>query len=125
MPDTEVEPILELSTLAPQRPTVLIRSNLHPEGRHYELTVAADLSIQTQADLGKYGETMAALEGKEMPSPADAKRLSEVINKLVVAVLPDLEPEVVEELKDAAKLEIVRAFTQASPLPEAAEAAAT
>ena len=109
------EPILALSTLAPDRPTIEIKSEAHPEGCLYEMIAAEDLSLQVQADLASYGKVVEKMGTKKEPTPADAKRLTEVLDRLVAAVVPTLETAVLDALKDRMKVAICEAFIAASP----------
>lgn len=111
-------PILELSTLAPDRPEILLSWTGEPDGKLYEMVDLEDLSLEQQADLAKYTDIMQSLKKKQSAAqitPPEAKKLAEAMSKLVRALIPSLEDQAFAELTDGAKVKIVEAFTLASP----------
>lgn len=115
---TDRSPVLELSTLAPERPEILLRWSGEKSGKLYEMVEIDDLSLEQQADLAKYTDIMQSLRKKSDASlitPPEAKKLAEAIGKLVKYLLPGLEDQAFAELTDGAKVKIIEAFTLASP----------
>lgn len=111
-------PILELDLILPDRPTVLLRSSMHPKGKQYELATGDDLSLEDQAHLGKRGEALEKLIAKNrssIPTPEIAAKLALLLDDMLPRVVLGIEPEVMDEMTPGAKLRLVEAFTQASP----------
>lgn len=111
-------PILDLDLVLPDRPTVLIRSQQHPDGKLYELATGDDLSLEDQAHLGKRGEALEKLIAKnrsEIPTPEIAAKLALLLHDMVPRIVLGIEPEVIDQMGPGAKLRLVEAFTQASP----------
>ena len=118
MPEKTDGPILELSTLAPDRPEILLHWTGEPDGKFYEMVEIEDLSLEEQAELAKYTDIMQALRKKadaSLISPPEAKKLAEALSKLVRYLIPSLEDQAYTELTDGAKVKIIEAFTLASP----------
>lgn len=125
---THSAPLLELDALAPDRPKVLIRSQLHPNGKLYELTTAEDLSIETQTELANRGqrlETMTQDIGSRLPTEEEGRELQLLIDKMVPLILADLEDEVMAALTTDKKLQIIKVFTSASSTPGGEQASPT
>ena len=115
-------PLLDLDALAPTRPTVNIKSAAHPEGKLYEIRVAEDLGIEMQTDLANRGERLEQLVasmGDRLPTVEEGRDLALLMDKMVPAILPDIEEEVMAALNDQKKLAIIRVFTEVSAMPEA------
>lgn len=111
-------PILELSTLAPDRPEILLHWTGEPDGKLYEMITIDDLDLDQQADLAKYSEIMRDLQGRarvEEITPPEMKKLAAAIGKLVKYLIPSLEDQAFAELADGAKVKIIEAFMLASP----------
>ena len=70
------DPILDLSALAPERPTIRIRTEENPDGELWELRVERELSIQQLAELQRLGKSAEKL-GAELDLSAEEARLLE------------------------------------------------
>lgn len=112
MPD----PLLELSTLAPERPTVLI------DGKLYELATANDLGLGDQQFMFSRGRRLAELMELPKLASAQAKELTMIVDKMLHLAVRDLPDAIAEKLSAMQKIQLVTAFTKASP--ELREAAA-
>ena len=92
------KPILDLSTLEPERPTVLI------DGQAYELAVPGDFGLAEQARLARLQKRVGALTGgEEVPPDEDIATLQAALTELVAMLLPDL-PAAVEKDRMIANL---------------------
>lgn len=116
------EPTLRLSTLVPDRPVVEIASSLHPDGRKYEFRTRDELSLEQLTDLEVMGERSEELakkmEGGDKLSSADARLLGDWTEQmLALAFHTELEPEVVKELTQQQRIQVMDAFTTASLTP--------
>lgn len=111
-------PILELSTLAPNRPDILLRWSGEPEGKLYPMIEIDDMSLDQQAEIAGYSEIIKKLEKKKSADDItvpEAKKLSGALGALVKYLIPSLEDQAFAELTDGAKAKIVEAFILASP----------
>jgi hypothetical protein len=100
-------PLLELSTLV-ERETILIRSGLFPDGKHYEVRNGGELdAIEYQTLESAHRSFVKIQEKGDTATSADARRVSELLRKIVLLIVPDLEPEVLDELGDDKRLQIL------------------
>lgn len=107
------KPILDLSTLEPERPTVLI------DGQAYELAVPGDFGLAEQARLARLQKRVGALTGgEEVPPDEDIATLQAALTELVAMLLPDLPADVLGRLRDHHKLAIIRSFSTAAGVQE-------
>ena len=108
-------PVLDISTIAPIRPTVRLRWSEQPDGKLYELAVFDDISIAHQQFLYSRGDRLQQL--MEMSPLGDDERdeLELIVDGMVGIVLPDLPEKARGELGGMQKVRIVEAFTMASP----------
>lgn len=112
MPD----PILDISTLAPERELVRIRTEEDPEGELYELATADDLSLRDQQWLHTRGQRiMDLLEKKGRLTKNESDELELAIDRLLGIAVPSLPDEVKARLSVLQKTKLMEAFTQASP----------
>lgn len=124
--------VLSLDTLAPDRPLIRVKTKDHKEGRLYELAVFSDLTITDQQFLFAKGDRMKDLaQRRHELEPEEKDELELIVTKMVRMVLPDIEPELLEPLTDEQKalpekerpsrlggmqkLQVIEAFTLASP----------
>lgn len=105
-PDEDYEePLLELSTLAPKRPTVTIDENI------YELRAAGELGIVEEQELRSEGAEFAKLWGKEDLTANGRKRLKMLLDKMFDRIL--MAPEEVKAgLSDSQRQRLIMVFTR-------------
>ncbi len=111
-------PILELSTLAPERPEILLHWSEHKDGKLYPMIQIEDMALDEQAEISGYSEIIKKLEKKKSAdqiTPPEAKKLAHALGTLVKYLIPSLEDQAFAELTDGAKAKIVEAFILASP----------
>jgi len=78
------EPVLDISTLAPERPTVRIRTEEHPDGELWELRVEHELSVEQLAILQQLGKSVDALEiDDEDLTPEQGRLLEQHVEELL------------------------------------------
>lgn len=108
MTTDERNPLLELSTLAPERPFIVI------DDRKYEFNVPEDFGILEIAAMAREETELRSLEAiddAEAQSPVVVNRIVELLDTGVRRALR--EPgEIVDKLRDHQKLAIVDAFTR-------------
>lgn len=104
-------PILELDALT-NREHVLIRSELHPDGRLYEMLNVDELGVLAHQRIGQSYQTVLTLQEKspDTLSPNEAKQLKKALDDAVTIILPDLEKEVLQALSDHKLAAIVTCF---------------
>lgn len=112
------DPILSLTTLAPERPTVEI------DGTLYELHVLDDFSIEEQHRLTVDGNEYDRLWSSENLTSKQEKRLSLLLNRMFEMVLI-APPEVKAKLNPSQRSQVVLAFTLAPLTMNENEAAQT
>lgn len=119
----EDAPLLELSTLAPKRPTVNIKHK-DEKGetveRLFELRINDDFGIEMQQRLARDGAEFERLWNTDDLKPAQRKRLKLLLDRMFNQVL-DAPKEVREQLRDGQRAQVVLCFTLA-PLAAAAKA---
>lgn len=108
------DPILELSTLAPTRPTIEI------DDATYELAVADDLSLEDQQFMYSRGKRVGELMELPKMAASQAKELKMIVDRMLHTVLRDLPDEVSDKLSAMQKIQVINAFMQASPQLKAA-----
>lgn len=106
-------PILDLSTLAPERQTVRIKSSKHPEGKLYELATPNDLSLEDQQFLYARAGVLDSLMGKRKLSRNQRDELRMVLDKGAAIVLLDAPTEILDELSDLHKQSVILVFLTA------------
>lgn len=77
------EPILDLSALAPDRPTIRIRTDERPEGDLWELRVESELSITQLAELQRLGKSAEKLGSGDDLSDEEARLLEGHLDDLL------------------------------------------
>jgi hypothetical protein len=108
------EPVLELSTLAPDRPTISV------DDKMYELAVMDDFGIDEQQALTRDGAEFDALwNSNDELSKADKQRLKMLLDRMFERVVLEMPKTVKAKMKDGLRGQIVMAFTLA-PLAAAA-----
>lgn len=111
------KPLLELSTLAPERPHIVI------DGERYEMALPQEYGLLEQARMQRFQREALAAQEAIRRSPGDvgeemAARMSDMLRGMVAIVLPALPEEVAAKLTDAHRLRIIEVFTRAvSPTP--------
>jgi hypothetical protein len=105
--------LINLDTLAPDRPTVRI------DGQSYQLKRAEDFGLQDWAEFqllqSKAGYLEAIATGQE--NPEDVADLSKMLRTMVRMVVLDAPDEVLERLNDAQRLALLQAFVGATKAP--------
>lgn len=104
MTTTAAEPLLSLSTLAPERPFITI------DGARYELAVPDDFGLTETAAILRAEEGMKSLGDTNDEAAVEAAKthLRTVTSRVLRA-----PPEVIAKLRDFQCLEVVEAFTRA------------
>jgi len=114
----DMEPVLDLSTLAPVRSRINIRTKEHPDGKLYELRSMDDFGIEEQQQLTRHGAEFDQLWNTDKLNSAQRKRLKMLLDGMFERVL-DAPPEVMAALTDGQRSQVVLSFTLA-PLAQAA-----
>jgi hypothetical protein len=115
------KPVLDLDTLAPERPTVKIRTKENRRGKHYEIADLEDLSLQDRAELGRLQRTVHDLEPhveRAFNTDADDEvigQFEDVIDRFLALAIRDLPQDVIAALKLGQKEALLQAFIEASP----------
>lgn len=94
------EPILDLSTLIPERPVIRI------DGETYHLRSADELTLAESHQFTKWGKELEALA-----VAGEAARLEALLVTVSAAVMADVPPEVASRLRTPQRLAIVEVFT--------------
>jgi hypothetical protein len=98
-------PLLELSTLAPERPFIVIDEN------RYELAMAEDLGLVEVAEMTRAEKEVAELQASDLDDLTAPKRAAELLLQMTRRILraPD---EVIVRLTDFQRLAVCNAFTR-------------
>ncbi len=104
------QPLISLSTLAPERPTIAI------DGTPYELALPEDFGLKEQAQLRKLHRQIAPIQSKDDPTDDEIAIMAQALDRLVGLVLPGLPEAVRGKLRDAQKLAILQAFPLAAEI---------
>lgn len=104
--------LLDLSTLAPERPVVAI------DGAAYEMLVPDDLGLLVQTRLERLQRKVQALVDQptsedETENDSQVEALEDALHEAVSILLPDLPTETRNKLRDNQCLAIMQAFTAA------------
>lgn len=108
--DNGKKPLLELSTLAPERPHILI------DGKRYEMAVPEDFGLIEQARfarLSRQVNEMGLSQSLDSLDEEQAERVSGLLREMVASVLPGIPGEMLDKLTDQHALRIVEVFTKA------------
>lgn len=109
-------PVLDISTLAPERATIRIKSQEYPEGRLYELANAEDLSLSDQQFLYSNGLRLDALVKRRSELDQDEKdELNLIVDRMVALVVPELPESIRDRIGGMDKVKVVEVFITASP----------
>lgn len=109
-------PVLDITTIAPTRPTIRIKTKENPDGRLYELAVFDDLSIHDQQFLYSRGAKLEKLiEAKQELDQDQKGELELIVDGMLKLIVLDLPDEVLAQLGGGNKIKIIEAFTTASP----------
>ncbi len=109
------QPLISLSTLAPERPTIVIDSI------PYELALPDDFGLKEQAQLRKLHRQIEPIQSKDDPSDDEISLMAQALDRLVGMLLPDLPESVRGKLRDGQKVAILRAFPLAARIRMGAE----
>jgi hypothetical protein len=86
------DPILDLSTILPDRDSVRI------DGHPYEIARQDDLSLEQRRDVNKTWSRLLEIEQKEEFTPTDETEYSDLVQKLTNLVLIDCPRHIVKKL---------------------------
>jgi len=109
---TEPEPLLDISGLAPTRPTIRLRLPSDPEGTLYEIKLLAEFGIAEQQALVQDGQKFDKLFGSDKLNNAERKQLKTILDRMFETVLV-APAKVKAECNDSVRSQIVTAFTVA------------
>jgi hypothetical protein len=107
--DWSARPI-ELSAVAPKRPTANLKTPKNPEGTLYELAVPEDFGDTGLHELSVMQERLDELWAIKKPSETEAKQCARLLNRLTVALIRDVPPEDVAILPPVTKRALVARF---------------
>ncbi len=99
-------PLLSLDTFV-ERDRIKITSELHPDGKLYELRNPDELSMVDHARIRSRHARTIDLRGVTELSEQQAQDLTEALDNLVTTVMPDVEPEVLADLSDGKKAQVL------------------
>lgn len=117
----EHEPILDISTIAPERPAVRIRTAKDPDGTLYELKLLAEFGIADQQSLVRDGQAFDTLFNKDVLTGNERKRLKQILDRMFEKVLI-ADAKVKLLCNDHVRSQVVTAFTVAPLVMAAAQA---
>lgn len=100
------EPILDLSTLAPERQTVQIKTKKNPTGKLYEMRVPDELSLTDQQWFVSRAESLYRFGIDAEETPEAQLVLDQALEKIMV----DLPAEVAEQLPRPQRWRMVAVF---------------
>lgn len=108
-------PLLELSTLSPERPNIVI------DGTAYELAVPSDFGLREQARLLRLQRAVEPLQGADDPSDEEVEAAAQALEEITRLLVRGAPAEVLARLTDGQRIQIAQAFTEAaSPKTDAA-----
>lgn len=81
--------ILDLSALTPEREQARIRTDADPDGTIYELAAPEDFGAVTLSQLGSIYSQHDELWEKAKRTPAEDKRLEQLLDDLAQRLIPD------------------------------------
>lgn len=99
-------PLLTLDTFV-ERDRIKITSELHPDGRLYELRNPDELSVVDHARIRNRHAKTAELRDVDDLTEQQAQDLTEALDDLVTTIAPDVEPEVLADLTDGKKAQVL------------------
>ena len=101
-------PLLELSTLEPERPTVVI------DGVAYSLALPEDFGLADQARLLRLQRRVERLVNVDEFTDEEAEDAGRALREIAHMLLPDCPPQVLGRLKDQHIVRLLQVFTQAA-----------
>lgn len=99
-------PLLSLDTFV-ERDRIKITSKLHPDGQLYELVNPDELSVVDHARIRSRHAKTADLRDVDELSEQQAQDLTDALDDLVGTVAPDVEPDVLADLTDGKKAQVL------------------
>lgn len=99
-------PLLSLDTFV-ERDRIKITSKLHPEGRLYELVNPDELSVVDHARIRSRHNRTVDLRGVTELDEQQAQDLTDALDDLVTIVMPAVEAEVLADLSDGKKAQVL------------------
>ena len=103
------KPLLELSTLVPDRPFFTI------DGKRYELAVLQDFGLVQLAQLQHLQDRIGTLQATTQPTSEEAEQLAATLDEAVTLLVRALPSEMRAKLTDRQKIEILQVFPGAVP----------
>ena len=107
MAPSKKEPVLSLSTLAPDRPIVEI------DGRNYEIATEGDLGLVNSGRLDELRPTMVAFSNTkgDKRTPKVLAEMSDAFKTFVELIVRDCDKSVTDKLNDSQRMAIIGVFT--------------
>lgn len=118
---TAPSPVLDIDTLAPERPTVRIRTRRNRRGKLYEIASLDDLSLADRAELGRLQRKVQELEpyvNRAFNTEGDDEvidQFEDVIDRFLALAILGLPGNVIAALRLGQKEDLLQAFIEASP----------
>lgn len=107
--------LLDLSTVHPDRPTIRIRTAENPDGALYELALASDLGIAETHGLANRIDKLSSMWDKRSDlTDKQAADLDDGLTWIAGIVIRGCPSDVVAQLSAHQRLQVARAFTDAS-----------
>ena len=111
------EPVLSLSTLAPDRPIIEI------DDTHYEIAVTGDLGLVESHKLDALQPSMLAFSEIKGPPSQDAlEEVADTLKSFVALIVLECDESVIDKLNDGQRMAIVNVVTNAAALSVKKEA---
>lgn len=105
--------ILEIGDVAPERPTVLIKTELKPDGTVHELRMGTELSPNELAEITRMAQAMDAMDEDNM-GPSEMELLGVYLDRMLDIAFAAITPMTDDEratLTPEQKANLVQAFT--------------
>lgn len=105
------QPVLSLSTLAPDRPVIEI------DDTRYEIAIAGDLGLVASAKLAALQPSMLAFSKiKGTPSDEAFGRMSNDLKEFVGLIVLECDAAVLDKLNDKQRMDVVNVFISAAAI---------
>ena len=108
MAQQQGRPILELSTLAPDRPLITI------DGARFEIAVPTDFGLLDEHKLKRLNVHMSAYYEADEPTEEVVADMIVALDQFCRIVILESTPEVVDSLTEGQQLQVVEVFTNAA-----------
>jgi hypothetical protein len=104
------EPVLEIDTLIPQRPTARIKTPKDREGKLYEMRLPAEFGVEDEQRFRSEMREFSRLIQADTLTKAERQRLVARVNDLCHRILV-APPEVLAELNDRQRQAVITHFS--------------